>query len=162
MPRHGSPRRGPCVAFHFVITGFRRSKRGSRMTRLIERSASPSRIADFVRGPGLTATLRGRLGFIAATCLLTALMCLVKGSHAAEPGRARAVSGQNAGAKVAGKSARQLYSAGCELCCQERYAAALATFESAVAAEGDLSPSERNRLEDYLKRARMKSIVPVA
>src|SRR5262249_46034695 len=106
--------------------------------------------------PKEEAILRRASRFISSTCLWSALLCHINVGESAEVGRAKAAD-QNAAATAAPKSARQLYSAGRELYWQEPYSDAVAAFESAIAAPGDLSPADRNRLEDYLKRARGKA-----
>jgi general secretion pathway protein D len=96
-----------------------------------------------------------RKAFVAWTGLLTALLCQVSLGEAAEPARTR--DADEAPASAGPGSARQLYTSGRELYLQERYAEAVSTFEAAASRESDLTDAERERLQNYLKRARVKS-----
>ena len=141
--------------FSHINSAFRKSKRGYRMSGLIERTMPHSAPENPAYSPKEVATLPTATGIIASICLLTILFCSVNAGAAGELGKARAAD-QDAALKASPKSARQLYSAGRELYWQERYPEAIEVFESAAAAPGELGPSDRKRLEDYLKRARMK------
>ncbi|HEV3445624.1 MAG TPA: hypothetical protein VG099_13335, partial [Gemmataceae bacterium] len=57
----------------------------------------------------------------------------------------------------AGKPARQLFDEGREHYLRGRYAEAVAALEAAAASRGDLSASDRDRLQKYLELARSKS-----
>jgi general secretion pathway protein D len=106
--------------------------------------------------------LRKAFEYVAWTGLLTALLGPVNLGEAAEPVRARV--SDEASATAGTGSARQLYTAGRELYLQERYAEAVSAFEAAASGESDLNDAEQERLQNYLRRARVKagSAVPAA
>ena len=113
--------------------------------------------------------MRRVLGFVAWTGLLTAGLLWVSPGETAElspgPLPAKTARSRPRPAETArvsetvrrAKTARQLYSTGRELYWQARYGEALAAFEAAATAAGDLSPSDRDRLQEFVQRARAKT-----
>src|SRR5262245_48148307 len=146
----GRPRR-----LYASLPLFRKSKRGNRMSRLTDRTTPHSVSGSHSYSPKEEATLRKAFEYVAWTGLLTALLCPVSLGEAGEPVRARV--SDEASATAAAGSARQFYTAGRELYLQERYAEAVSAFEAATSGESDLNDAEQERLQNYLRRARVKA-----
>jgi len=130
------------------------------MFRMTERTTRHSTPGNHTYRPKEEATLRRVLGSVAWTGLVTAGLLWAGPGQAAEAVRTRPVETGSEPA-AAPQTARQYYSAGRELYWQARYGEAVAAFEAAARAEtragGDLTPAERDRMQEFVQRARAKA-----